>query len=109
MIKFSNVNLESWVNLQWMTGLYNISQNHCHVCSMINFDTLCQLFPQESTAADLSPVSFLLPASQQLCHIVRAKPCQNQWPTLKLSPNHDIQPKQREFNFTGLGYQVKLS
>lgn len=77
IIKFSNINFESWVNLQWMTGLYTMSQNQCHVCSMINFDRFCQLFWWESTAPDLSPMSFLLPAFQQLCDNLSAKLCQN--------------------------------
>lgn len=77
IFKFSNINFDSWVNSQWVTGLQDTSQNHCHVCSMINFDTFCQLFWWESIVADLSPVSFLLPASQQLCLKMKNKPCQN--------------------------------
>lgn len=77
IFKFSNINFDSCVNSHWVTELQDISQNHCHVCSMINFDTFCQLFWWESTAADLSPLSFLLPESQQLCLKVKNKLCQN--------------------------------
>lgn len=75
--KFSNINFDFCFSSHWVTGLLDISQNHWHVCSMINFDIFCQLFWWESIAADLSPVSFLLPESQQLCLDVRNKPCQN--------------------------------
>lgn len=77
IFKFSNINFDSCVNSQWVTGLQDISQNHCPVCSVINFDIFCQLFWWESRAADLSPVSFLLPVSPQLCLKVKNKPCQN--------------------------------